>query len=111
VQETDKVENKNEVTMIKHIVLIKLKDKHKTQNGLEIKELLEQLVSKIDVLIDMEVGINFDNATRAMDISLYTTFKSKEDLKIYATHHEHLKVVEVIKNCSEYTKVVDYEVV
>ena len=90
--------------MIKHIVFIQFKE----QNILKVKELLEQLPSKIPCLLDMEVGINFDSASRAMDFSLYTIFKTKEDLNIYATHKEHLKVVEVIKQCSEYTKVVDY---
>jgi len=94
--------------MIKHIVFIEFKEQNKEQNLLKVKELLEALPSKIDCLLDMEVGINFDKAPRAMSLSLYTTFKTKEDLDIYATHEEHLKVVEVIKECSEYTKVVDY---
>lgn len=94
--------------MIKHIVFIKLKDENKNANALKIKELLQSLTAKIDGLIDIEVGINFDEAERAMDLSLYSSFKTKEDLDIYATHEEHLKVVAVIKSCSEYTKVVDY---
>ena len=94
--------------MIKHMVFMKLKEENKQVNALKIKALLEDLPSKIDALIDMEVGINFDEAERAMDLSLYSSFNSKEDLDIYATHKEHLKVVEVIKYCSQYTKVVDY---
>jgi len=94
--------------MIKHIVFIQFKEQNKEQNILKVKELLEQLPSKISCLLDMEVGINFDSASRAMDLSLYSTFKTKEDLNTYAKHEEHLKVVEVIKQCSEYTKVVDY---
>ena len=94
--------------MIKHIVFIQFKEQNKEQNILKVKELLEQLPSKISCLLDMEVGINFDSASRAMDLSLYSTFKTKEDLNTYATDQEHLKVVEVIKQCSEYTKVVDY---
>jgi len=94
--------------MIKHIVFIQFKEQNKEQNILKVKELLEQLPSKIHCLLDMEVGINFDNASRAMDLSLYSTFKTKEDLNTYAIHKEHLKVVSVIKECSEYTKVVDY---
>jgi len=94
--------------MIKHIVFIKLNDQNKEQNTLKIKEMLEELPSKIEELIDIEVGINFDEADRAMDLSLYSSFNSKEDLNIYATHKDHLKVVEVIKSCAQYTKVVDY---
>jgi hypothetical protein len=39
---------------------------------------------------------------------LYSSFSSKEDLNIYATHEEHLKVIDFIKTCADYTKVVDY---
>jgi hypothetical protein len=94
--------------MVKHIVFIKLKDENKQENALKIKELLEELPSKIDGLLDMEVGINFDEADRAMDLSLYSSFDSKEDLNIYATHKDHLKVIDFIKTCADYTKVVDY---
>ena len=94
--------------MIKHIVFIEFKEENKEQNILKIKQLLEQLPSKINCLIDMEVGINFDEASRAMDLSLYSTFKNKEDLQIYATHEDHLKVIAVVKEVSVFTKVVDY---
>ena len=94
--------------MIKHMVFIKLKEENKDKNALKIKSLLEELPAKIEGLIDMEVGINFDKAERAMDLSLYSSFASKEDLNIYARHDEHQKIVTIIKDCSEYTKVVDY---
>ena len=96
--------------MIKHLVFIKLKEENKQINALKIKALLEVLPSKIEGLLDIEVGINFDEAERAMDLSLYSSFNSKEDLDIYATHEEHQKVVTVIKACAEYTKVVDYKI-
>jgi hypothetical protein len=94
--------------MIVHIVFIEFKEKNREKNIIKIKELLEELPNKIDCLISMEVGINFDDAPRAMNLSLYSTFKNKEDLQTYATHEEHVKVVNIIKEVSEYTKVVDY---
>jgi len=94
--------------VIKHIVFIEFKKENINENILKVKALLEELPSKIDCLIDLEVGINFDEAPRAMNMSLYTTFNNKEDLKTYASHEDHLKVISVIKECSEYTKVVDY---
>ncbi|VAY88246.1 Stress responsive alpha-beta barrel domain protein Dabb [hydrothermal vent metagenome] len=96
--------------MIKHIVFIKFKKENKEQNILKVKELLESLPSKIECLINIEIGINFDNTSRAMDLSLYSIFENKDDFNTYATHKEHLKVVSVIKECSEYTKVVDYTI-
>ena len=56
----------------------------------------------------MEVGINFTVADRAFDMSLYSTFDTKEALGEYATHPEHLKVVELIKSLTLESKVVDY---
>ena len=94
--------------MIVHIVFLQFKDENKEQNIANVKELLEGLPSKISELKSLEVGLNFDEADRAMDLSLYTTFETKEDLNSYAIDPEHLKVVEVIKQVTEYSKVVDY---
>jgi heme-degrading monooxygenase HmoA len=73
-----------------------------------VKEKLNQLVDKIDGLKSMEVGVNFNESDRAFDLSLYSTFDSEEDLKKYAVHDEHLKVVDIIKNVTLESKVVDY---
>ena len=88
--------------------MFKFKEKDKQENLLKVKALLEELVLKIDELISLEVGINFDRADRAFDLSLYSKFASKENLNTYATHKEHLKVVEFIKTVVEESKVVDY---
>ena len=94
--------------MIVHIVMFKFKEENKARNLAKVQDKLEQLESKIDVLRSMEVGINFTEADRAMDLSLYSTFESQEDLKAYAVHPEHLKVVELIKEVTLESKVVDY---
>ena len=94
--------------MVVHIVLLEFKEENKEENILKIKKLLEGLEKKIDVLNTMEVGINFDTAPRAMDLSLYSTFNSKEDLNAYSVHPEHLNVVEKIKELTLSSKVSDY---
>lgn len=94
--------------MIVHIVFLQFKEENKEQNIQKVKELLEGLPSKISQLNSLEVGINFDEAQRAMDLSLHTTFDTKKDLQVYAIHEEHLKVVAVIKEVTEFSKVVDY---
>ena len=94
--------------MVVHIVLFKFKDENKKQNITKAKQLLESLKDKINIIEDYEIGINFDTADRAMDLSLYSSFKTKEDLNYYATHKEHLEVVTFIKSVTDYTKVVDY---
>jgi len=94
--------------MIVHIVMLKFKDENKNENMQEVKKMLNALVEKIDGLLSMEVGINFDESERAFDFSLYSKFKTKEDLEVYAVHEEHLKVVAFIKSVASESKVVDY---
>jgi len=94
--------------MIVHIVMFTFKEQNKRENIEKAKEMLLALRNTIDVLVSIEVGVNFDTAQRAMDLSLYSEFQTKEDLETYAVHPEHLKVVEFIKSVTEYSKVVDY---
>jgi len=94
--------------MVVHIVFFEFKEEDKVSNILKVKEMLEGLVKKIEELKSMEVGINFTDSPRAFDMSLYSTFDSKEDLYSYATHEEHLKVLEFIREVTLQTKVVDY---
>ncbi len=94
--------------MIVHIVMFKFKDENKALNMARVRKKLEDLEESIDVLKSMEVGINFNESDRAMDMSLYSTFESQRDLKIYQEHPEHLKVVELIRKVTEESRVVDY---
>lgn len=96
------------MAMIVHIVMFKFKDENKALNMARVQKKLMKLETKIDCLKSMEVGINFNESQRAMDLSLYSTFESEADLKVYANHEEHLKVVELIKEVTLESKVVDY---
>jgi len=94
--------------MIVHIVMFKFKEEKKEENILVVKSRLEELVSKIPMLNDLEVGVDFNKSERAFDLSLYSTFDNIENLKAYAVHPEHLKVVALIKEVTVESKVVDY---
>ncbi len=95
--------------MIVHIVMFKFNEENKTENIQKAKAMLEALVDKIEPLKTMEVGIDFNGSERAMDLSLYSTFDTKEGLQTYAVHPAHLEVVEFIKSTTQMSKVVDYE--
>ena len=94
--------------MIVHIVMFKFKDENKALNMAKVQKKLIKLEDKIPGLISMEVGFNFNESDRAFDLSLYSTFDSQIELKEYADHEEHLKAVELIKEVTSETKVVDY---
>jgi len=94
--------------MIVHIVMFKFKEENKVSNIEKVVQMLNALVEKIDVLQTMEVGVDFNGSQRAFDLSLYSTFETKEDLKSYAVDPAHLEVVALIKEATLESKVVDY---
>jgi len=95
--------------MIVHIVMFAFKEENKAENIAKAKAMLEALIEKVEPLLSMEVGIDFNGSERAMDLSLISTFETKEGLDTYATHPAHLEVVDFIKEVTVASKVVDYE--
>lgn len=98
--------------MIKHIVMWRLKDdiSNKKDVALEIKKQIEDLKGKIDGIIDIEIGINFEMSDQSYDIVLYSKFDSKESLDFYQNHEEHVKVAKFIKSVVKARVVADYEI-
>ena len=96
--------------MIVHIVIFKFKEEEKSSNIKKVEKALKGLVTQIEELKSLEVGVDFNQSQRAFDLSLYSTFDTKEELQSYAVHPEHLKVVELIKSVTLESKVVDYVV-
>ena len=94
--------------MVKHIVMFDFKEENKEANIQKAKEMLEALLESVPTLKGIEVGVNFADEGRAMDLSIYATFDDKAGLEAYAVHPEHIKVVEFIKTVVDGSKVVDY---
>lgn len=85
--------------MIRHIVMFKLKEfaapEEKQAKMQEIKEKLEALIDKIDVLRMIRVDFNC-NPEETWDIILTTELDTLEDVKTYAEHPEHVAVAKGI---------------
>jgi len=96
--------------MVVHIVMFKFREENKQANIQKAKEMLQELIDTVPTLKSIEVGVNFCSEPRAMDLSIITHFDTKEDLDTYATHPNHLVVVDFIKEVVEYSKVVDYTI-
>jgi len=75
----------------------------------EVKNDLEKLIYSIDELISMEVGINYLEDSSMPDLVLTSTFNNEEGLKIYATHKNHVNVVNKIKPMVVSRAVIDYK--
>lgn len=99
--------------MIKHIVNWKLKESalgnNKEVNAKRIKNDLEGLIDKIDVIKMLEVGINVNENCGNYDLVLVSEFETMEALNEYATHPLHLEVVKFVKEVVEDRVAVDYE--
>ncbi len=94
--------------MVKHVVFFKLQD-NSQKNKESVRDKIMNMKGKIEELKHIEVGINFSPEERAYDLVLISEFESKKDLKSYAVHPLHVKVIEFLKSINTVTKVVDYE--
>lgn len=95
--------------MIKHVVMWTFKDEVPESDKLEMKRKLESLKGVVPTLIDIEVGLDVVGSDASKDMVLYSEFNSLDDLKAYAEHPEHLKVVGFVKPLVCERAVVDYE--
>lgn len=83
---------------------------NKNKNAKAIKNLLDELPSKISQIKGYEVGINIKKSDRASDLVLTSTFDSISDLNDYINHEEHQKALEFVKKRTSEIRAVDYKV-
>ena len=100
--------------MIRHIVMFKLKEFENTEAKQaklnEIKERLEALIDKIEVLKYIHVDFNC-NPAETWDLILTTELATLEDVNTYANHPEHVAVAKgIIGPVKADRACVDYEV-
>ena len=74
----------------------------------EVKNRLEALPGKINVIRSMEVGINILTSGRAFDVALVSSFENLDDLETYRVHPAHQEVVKFIGSIKETSASVDF---
>ena len=94
---------------MKHIVMWKIKDENKAENSAKIKEWLEGLKDKIDVIKSIEVGINVEKSDSSYDLVLVSEFNSQKELDEYQVNPLHKEAAAFIKGVATSRIVVDYE--
>lgn len=98
--------------MINHVVLFKLKQfpaEEKKAILAELKEMLEGLRSKIEEVVYIEAGINYELESKNYDLALISHFRTVEDLDRYRVHPEHILVVKRMGEVAETRAAVDFE--
>ncbi|HEX2957818.1 MAG TPA: Dabb family protein [Chitinispirillaceae bacterium] len=98
--------------MVVHIVMWKCignSRQEQQKNAVKIKKLLDSLLGKVPQIVDFEVGLDLSCTSVSYDVSLYSSFRSPDDLQGYANHPEHKEVAAVIGKLVAGRHVVDYE--
>lgn len=78
--------------MIKHIVCFKLKD-NSHEKKQEAADRLLSMKGRVDLIKDIEVGIDFLGSERSYDIILQVTLENEEALEAYQNDEYHCSYV------------------
>lgn len=85
-------------------------DFNKMANMVKAKTMLEELPEKIEWIKSIEAGIDFSRVASAYDLCLRATFLTKDHLIWFKAEPATLEAMKFIKEVSEVSHVVDYEV-
>ena len=94
--------------MVKHIVMYKLKEPTE-QNKQALKNKFLSMKGKIDLLVDIQSGVDVVKSQRSFDVVLECVFNSMEDLDKYRVHPVHVPVMEYVQKKKKKSHSVDYE--
>lgn len=96
--------------MIKHIVCFKLKDNSREECE-KAAEILKSMKGRVDLIRDIEVGVDFLHSQRSYDIILQVTLDSADDLEAYQNDEYHCSVVkEHMHRAAKSSVAIDYEI-
>ena len=100
--------------MIRHVVMHRLKatpdPAEKERTLASLIKIVEDLKGEVELIRDLEVGVNLAKVDFAFDFVAVMTFKSWQDLLDYIEHPAHKKIAEILSSVGEAAAVVDYEV-
>ena len=78
--------------MIKHIVCFKLKD-NSEENCKKAQEVLLSMKDNVELLRDIQVGVDFLQSERSCDVVLEVVVDDRAALEAYQNHPYHVNVV------------------
>ena len=91
--------------MLTHIVLF---DVDTPDNAEEVVRRLTEMAPKIDVVESLEVGRDVIGSDRSWQIGLIVKLADRDALDTYATHPEHVAVLEFIRSVVVRSAAVDF---
>ena len=96
--------------MIKHILCFKLKDNSPEECN-KAAEILRSMEGKVDLIRDIEVGVDFLHSERSYDIILQVVLDNAEALEKYQNDEYHCNVVKKYMHAVRESSVaIDYNI-
>ena len=93
--------------MIKHVVMWRYRNK----KDIEIaREQLESMKGKIPSVLNIEIGVNFQDGPASYDLPLITEHQTREALDAYQEDALHSRIKAILGKLSSERVVVDYEI-
>ncbi|MDE6189934.1 MAG: Dabb family protein [Clostridia bacterium] len=93
--------------MVKHIVMYRLKERTE-ENATALKDKFLSMKGKIDVLKDIQAGVDTLKSQRSFDVVLECTFDTLADLETYKNDEVHIPVMKYVQSVVEVSHSVDY---
>jgi len=92
--------------MVKHVVMWTLND---VSQAPELKKSIESMKGRVDCLVDIECGINYNKDKADCDLVLISVHNSRNDLDAYQIDPIHKEVAKVIGAYVSSRHAVDFE--
>ncbi len=96
--------------LLRHVVLLKLKDESSAEDIKKIENAFAALPSKVDAIYDFEWGtdVSVENRQEGFTHCFVVTFRSEEDRAKYLPHPEHKKFGGILGPHLDKVLVIDY---
>lgn len=95
--------------MLRHVVMMKFNANQDVEKlSAEFKQLLDALMSSVEPLKAMEVGLNVSKKPSAYHLVLTADFNDEAGLDAYRSHPDHVRILNRMKDTVEKVAAVDY---
>ena len=96
--------------MIDHLVLFTARDDAPPGDMEDLLATFQRLKGSIPGIVDLTIGENFSERSGGYTHGLFARFQTRDDLRSYLEHPEHLSAVERLEDLTTGGRlVVDYE--
>ena len=95
--------------MVEHLVFFRLQPDTTEEQKTALMETLRSFPPQIDVIRDLQTGVDFSGRGKGHEIGLRVRFDNKAGLEIYGPHPVHQKFIDEFKHLWIDVTAIDFE--